>query len=269
MQKISKNVLLGTNMRGCNTGAVVTSAGVVVIDTPMVPVEARAWRQEVEQFGDIKYVITNEHHLDHAAGSCWMGGTLITSEGTRRAIAQHTPEKLESQLTWLAPDALPLDKDFHFRLPDITCTESMNLYLGKHSFQILGMPGHTPSMTAVYVPEEKVVFTSDNLIWEMPIMFEAVPDGWLESLDRIEKLDVDKIIPGHGDVCDKSRIKVMRDNIHFIVDSVKEGIEKGWGVKEIQEKVPFGDRFSLEWGDLKDLLNYGIAHLYDLLTKKK
>jgi len=54
MHKITENALLGANMRGCNTGAVVTSAGVVVIDAPIVPAEDRAWRQEVEQYGEIK-----------------------------------------------------------------------------------------------------------------------------------------------------------------------------------------------------------------------
>ena len=269
VQKITENVLLGTNIRGCNVCAVVTSAGVVAIDTPMVPAEAKAWRREVEQHGEIKYVITNEHHRDHAAGSCWMGGTLVASEGTRQGQAKNTREALEGQLSWWAPDALPLDKDFYYRLPDITFTGDMTLYLGKHTFQILAMPGHTPAMTAVFIPEERVAFTADNLIWEMPIIFEADPFGWLESLDRLEKLDVDKIVPGHGAVCDKARIKVMRDNIAYLIDSVQDGIAKGWSAQEIQERVPFGERFSLEWGDLKDLLNMGIVHFYTLLTKAK
>jgi cyclase len=267
MQKITKNVFLATNIRGCNTSAIVTTAGVVVIDTPMVPAEAKKWRQEVEQFGEIKYVINNEPHRDHVTGSCWMGGTLVASEGTREAIKEHTLEILEKHLKWLAPDALPLEKDFHFRLPDITFTGSLTLYLGKHSFHILEMPGHTPAMTAVYVPEERLVFTSDNIVGSTPVMFEAVPDGWMESLDKLEKLDVDIIVPGHGGVCGKAGIKVMRDNLNYFFDSVKEGINKGWSVEEIIEKTPFGERFSLNWGDAKELLHDGIAHLYEVLKK--
>jgi cyclase len=269
MQRITEHVFLGTNMRGCNSGAVVTSAGVVLVDTPMVPAEAKAWRREVEQYGEIKYVINNEPHRDHVAGSCWMGGMLVTSEGTRQGIAQNTREALEAQFQWWAPDALPLGEDFYYRLPDITFTGNLNLYMGKHTIHILDMPGHTPTMTAVYVPEERVVFTADNLVWEMPIMFEATPYGWLESLEKLEKLDVDKVVPGHGDVCDKARIKVMRDDITYLIDSVKQGIAKGWGVKEIQERVPFSDRFSLDWGDIRELLNKGVAHLYALETKER
>ncbi len=107
MQKITENVLLGTNMRGCNSGAVVTSAGVVVIDTPMVPAEAKAWRREVEHYGELKYVINNEPHRDHAAGSCWMGGTLVASEGTRQGIAENTREALEAQLSVVGPGRSP------------------------------------------------------------------------------------------------------------------------------------------------------------------
>jgi cyclase len=204
-----------------------------MIDTPMVPAEARAWRREVEQYGEVKYVIVNEHHQDHASGSCWMGGTLVASEGTRRGIAQNTRADFETQLQWWAPDALPLDKDFHFRLPEIACTGDLVFYLGKHTIHILQMPGHTSFMTAVYIPEEKVVFTADNLIWEMPIMFEATPFRWLSSLEKLEKLDVDRIVPGHGGVCDKTRIPVMRDNITFLIDSVENGIANGWTVKDL------------------------------------
>ena len=268
MKKVTENVFLATNIRGCNVSAIVTAAGVVLIDTPMVPAEAKNWRREVEeQLGEIKYLINNEPHRDHVTGSCCLGGMLVASEGTREAIKEHTLEILEKHLSWLAPDALPLDKDFYFRLPDITFSGSLTLYLGKHTFHILETPGHTPSMTAVYVPEERVVFTSDNVIGNMPVMFEAVPDGWLESLDKLEKLDVDIIVPGHGDVCGKEQIEVMRDKVNFFIDAVREGIKKGWGVEEIVEKTPFDKKFSLDWGDAKELLNDGIAHLYELLKK--
>lgn len=266
MQNITKNVLLGMNLRGCNASAVVTTAGIVVIDTPMVAAEAKKWRYELEQFGEIKYVINNEPHRDHIAGNCWLGGTLISSEGTRQAIANQSLEMLEGQLKWLAPDALPLDKDFCYRLPDITFTGNLTLYLGKHSFHILNMPGHTPTMTAVYVPEERVVFTSDNIVENMPTMADAVIDGWLESLEKLEKLDVDIIVPGHGSVCNKTQITVMRDKLIYLINSVKDGINKGWGVKEIEEKTPFGDKFSLNWGDAKDLLRASIARIYELLN---
>jgi cyclase len=271
MQKITDHVFVGTNFRGCNSSFVVTDAGVIVIDTPMVPSEAKKWREEIEKYGEIKYVINNEPHNDHVAGNCWMGGTVVAHEGTRQAIKHASQEMLEGQIKWMAPDALPLDKDFCFRLPEITFTGSLTLYLGKHSFHLLEMPGHTPSETAVFVPEERVVFTSDNVVQAMPILFQAVPDDWLKSLEKLEKLEVDTVVPGHGGVCDKAYLKVMYDNVKYIVDAVKAAIAKGWGLKEIQEKVTFAERFPpMGPGDaMAPMRHEAIAHLYEVLTKKK
>jgi cyclase len=198
-----------------------------------------------------------------------MGGTLVAHEGTREAIKRNRREQLEGQMKWMAPDALPLDKDFYYRLPEITFTGSLTLYLGKHSFHLLETPGHTPSETSVYVPEERVVFTSDNVVMGMPIMFQAVPDGWLKSLKKLQKLDIDKVVPGHGPVCDKAQLKVMYDNIKYMVDAVNTAIAKGWSLKEIQEKVTFADRFPpMGPGDMMAPMRHeSIAHIYAVLKK--
>jgi cyclase len=270
MQKITNNVYTGTNFRGCNSSFVVTTEGVVIIDTPMVPSEARKWRDEASKFGEIRYVINNEPHNDHVAGDCWMGGTLVAHEDTRQAIQHNRKEELEGQMKWMAPDALPLDKDFRYRLPEITFSQELTLFLGKHTFHLIHMPGHTPSETAVYVPEERVVFTSDNVVQAMPIMFQAVPREWLKSIKKIQSLDIDKVVPGHGGVCDKSYLKVMYDNLKYIIDSVKAAIDKGWSLNEIKEKVTFAEKFPPPpgAGDAMKEMRYGsITHLYEVLKK--
>ncbi len=267
MDKITENVYAGFKFRGCNSGFVVTSEGIVMIDTPMVPVEAKKWREEVSKFGEIKYIINNEPHNDHVAGNCWMGGTIISSEGTRQAIKQNQKTALEGQMGWMAPDALPLPADFRYRLPDVTFSGEMNLYLGKHTFRIISVPGHTPAETAVYVPEEKVVFVSDNVIPMMPIMINAVPDEWLKSLKKLQTLDVDRVIPGHGSVCGKEQIQKTYDNLKYIVEQVKAAMAKGWSLKEIQEKMTFFDRFPpMGPGDpMKQMRHESLAGLYNAL----
>jgi cyclase len=267
MQKITENVYAGMDFRGCNSSFVVTAEGTVIIDTPMVPAEAKRWQEEVRKFGEIRYLINNEPHLDHVAGNCWFGATLIAHEGTREAIKRNSQEALEGQMRWMAPDALPLDKDFHYRLPDITFSGEIKLYLGKHTFHLIPVPGHTPSETAVFVPEERVVFTSDNVIMGMPIMIDAVPEQWLKSLRKLQKLDVDKVIPGHGPVCDKAQLQAMYDNVKYCTDEVNAAITKGWSLQEIQEKVTFTDRFPpVGPGDaMAPMRHESIAHIYEVL----
>jgi cyclase len=270
MQKVTDNVYAGVNFRGCNSSFVVTTEGIVMIDTPMVPAEAKKWREEVGKYGEIRYIINNEPHNDHVAGDCWFTGTLVAHEGTRESIKRNRKEALEEQMKWMSPDALPLDKDFHYRLPDITFSQEMTLYLGKHSFHIISLPGHTPSETAVFVPEERVVFTSDNVVMGMPIMVEAVPEEWLKSLKKLQNLEVDKIVPGHGPVCDKAQLQVMYDSVKYVIESVKAAIAKGWSLKDVQEKVTLAERFP-PMGPAGDFMapirRESLAHLYEVLKK--
>jgi cyclase len=270
MPKITDNVYAGTNFRGCNSSFVVTGEGVVVIDTPMVPAEAIKWREEAQQHGEIKYVINGEPHPDHIAGDYWFPGHLVAHEGTRQAITKVRKEELQGQLQMMAPDAMPLDKEYHIRLPDITFSQKLTLYLGDHTFQLMHLPGHTPYQIAAYVPEEKVVFTSDNVIQAMPIMFQCVPYDWLESLKRLQQLDVEKVVPGHGEVSDKAYLQVMYDNLKYCIDTVKAAIDKGWSLKETQEKVTFAERFPpMGPGDpMVRMRHESIAHLFEVLQKE-
>jgi cyclase len=267
MQKITDSVYAGFNFRGCNSGFVVTAGGVIVIDTPMVPAEAKKWRDEVSGYGKIEYVINNEPHNDHVAGNCWMGGVLVSSETTSEAIKRNNQKALESQMGWMAPDALPLPADFRYRLPDITFTDELILYSGRHTIHILSVPGHTPGQTCAYIPEEKVVFVSDNVMMAMPIMIDAVPDGWLKSLKKLAALDVEKVIPGHGPVCGKEQIMVMYDNLQYCIEQEKKALAKGWTLAEIQEKLTMFERFPpMGPGDpMKQMRQESLAGLYKSL----
>ena len=200
MQKITDGVYVETEFQGCNSSLVVTGEGVVVIDTPMVPAEAKKWAEEAEKHGPVRYVINCEPHGDHISGNCYFGGTGIAHEGTRRAILKSSVEDMKNMLKMMAPDSPPLEEDFYYRPPEITLTDKLTLYMGKHTLQLVHMPGHTPYQVTVYVPEEKVVFTSDNVNLGTLVFRDSLPDVWLESLKKYEELDVDMVVPGHGKV---------------------------------------------------------------------
>ncbi|HZW00334.1 MAG TPA: MBL fold metallo-hydrolase, partial [Candidatus Deferrimicrobium sp.] len=69
MEQVTANVCTNTRLRGCNPSYVVTSDGVVVIDTPQLPTKAVAMRQEAESHGPIRYLINTEQHVDHIFGN--------------------------------------------------------------------------------------------------------------------------------------------------------------------------------------------------------
>jgi cyclase len=237
MKQITPNVYVEISGRGCNIGFVVTSDGVVAHDTPVSGLAARAWLQEIKKHGPLRYVINGEGHPDHIAGNCYMGGILIAHEGARDAILKTDINQIKQMQKRFAPDA-PDDPALKLRPPDITLSQRLTLYLGKHTFKLMALPGHSRWEVTTYVPEEGVIFTSDNVVGtNMPFFFEAVPEEWLESLRYLETLDFTKIVPGHGDVQDKSYLKQMINVIHRWIDPVKEAVKQGLTLEETVKKI--------------------------------
>jgi cyclase len=268
MQQISKYVFVETGFRGCNTSFVVTNEGVVVIDTPMVPSDAKKWRDEAARHGKIRYVINTEPHTDHATGNCWFETSVVAHEGTRQAMLGASIKEMNGMLKTMAPDSLPLDPAFRFHLPDITFSKDMTLHLGQHTFQLINMPGHTASETTVYVPEEKVVFTGDNLNLHIPIFVKSLPFAWLDSLKRLRALDVDKVIPGHGDVSGKECIAPMAEAVQYWIDSVKAAVDKGLSLEETLDQVTMEDKYPfVKMPSMKAMARNSVADLFQVLKK--
>jgi len=265
MQKVSSHVYVENSFRGCNTSFVTTSQGVVMIDTPLVPVDAKQWRNVIAEYGEIRYVINSEPHPDHVSGDCWFEGILVACEGARQAIQNITIKELLNLLGQMAPESLPLDSEFRYRLPDITFSQKLILFLGDHTFQLFRLPGHTPNQLAVYVPEEKVVFTSDNVNLEMPVFSsDSMPYAWLDSLKKLHQMDVEKVVPGHGAVCEKNSIQEMYNLLQAWIESVKSAISKGWSVEETLNRVKIYPEQELN-STMKGLKNRSITKLYEIL----
>ncbi len=269
MQKITENVYAGTAFHGCNSGFVVTKEGAVVIDTPMVPAEARDWRQKINKYAPVKYVIINEAHTDHYCGSCYLGGTVIGTVESVKALRNAKVKDFIKELSWMAPDSPEPDDTFYFRPPDISVDGEIIIYLGDHTIKILSVPGHTPKQLAVHVPEERVLFVSDNINLKMPIFIDALPGAWIKSLDRLSKLDVDHVIPGHGEITDKSAFDAMKGMIQMWIEFVGGAIKEGLDIEGVRKKITVSREFDNipKEGPMAGIFNMNLEALYRALSK--
>ena len=93
LEQVTPNVYTTTKLRGCNPSFVVTSDGVVAIDTPQLPTRAVAMRAEAETHGPIRYLINTENHVDHIFGNYWYrgAGEVVNHQGAVRHL--HGPER--------------------------------------------------------------------------------------------------------------------------------------------------------------------------------
>ena len=86
MQQIRGNVFAETKEPGCNPGAVVTTEGIVFIDSPQQPSYALNLQEEMKQRGEFRYLINTEPHNDHVIGNYFFPIPVIAHQKTREAL---------------------------------------------------------------------------------------------------------------------------------------------------------------------------------------
>ncbi len=91
------------------------------------------------------------------------------------------------------------------------------LHLGRETFYIYQTPGHTPGSLSIHWPERKILFSGD-LVFYGGIGRTDFPEGnsklIRESLERMSRLDIELLLPGHGEVV-RGRESVVQ-NFDFI-----------------------------------------------------
>jgi glyoxylase-like metal-dependent hydrolase (beta-lactamase superfamily II) len=97
-----------------------------------------------------------------------------------------------------------------FANPSVPFDKEFELDLGNLKPQVLLTPGHTPQNISVHVPSCRALFSGDTIVnGYVPNLSDGDVDAWhrwMDSLNRIEQLDIDVVIPGHGEVMRGSEI---------------------------------------------------------------
>jgi cyclase len=282
MEQVTKNVYAETKIRGCNPTYVVTSEGVVVIDTPQLPTYAVAMRKEAEKKGPIRYLINTEHHVDHIFGNYYFNGAgaVLAHRETFNNFMVVTPEINPYEY---AREALPTDdpegekiwpdeKTYFANMnkPTIVIEGRVSLKVGDHTFEIHHTPGHTPGQLAVLIPEERVICVGDTVFngcqtW----LYASDVNTWIQSLDYLKTLDFDKVIPGHGAVCARRELDVQKAFLMEWLTAIQVAISKGWSKQQCLEKISFLDRFPVDIGQEymgQHVTDNNISVLYDKLS---
>jgi len=273
MIQVTKNVYVETGMPACNLGLITTKEGVVMIDTPMRPTDAMRWRDEVSKKGSIRYLINTEEHADHWQGSYFFPGILITHQITRDKLTKVPAVEVIDRVKLIDPNGASLAKGYQVRLAEITFTGSMNLHIGDHTVRLFNLPGHSTGGIGVYIPEERVVFTTDIIFHKLKSWLnESDPSQWFASLKKLSELDFDFIVPGHGDLCKKDYIEQQTTTIRQWVEVVKSAIKQGLSLEEAQAKITSPDSYPKQPGTPRteaELNKAIIARLYQLNSETK
>jgi cyclase len=90
----------------------------------------------------------------------------------------------------------------------------------------------------VHLPAERIVMTGDLMLGGIPYMGDAYIPDWIETLERLQQIDFDVILPGHGQpVRDRARIDNLqayfRDLWGQIVELHRQGVPAAQAAQRI------------------------------------
>jgi len=271
MKKVAANVFVETRwLEGCNPGFVTTADGIIMIDTPYRPAHAVRWREEIEKRGSVKYILNTEFHNDHTTGNSFFPGVVIAHEATKEGLEGFIKQvgDVRQSLKGVFPEDTKLLENYHPRLVDITFSKRLSLYTNSHTVEMIHAPGHTLGETAIYIPQEKVVFTGDNFCNGIqPSLDYCYPQEWLASLQQILSLDVEVVVPGHGEVGDKDALQKFTSFLEEYVTAVQKAIEQDLSKEEAVARINFEDRLqAFHPGPEQQRKN--VLRLYERLTEE-
>ena len=249
MEQVAESVWVETNHLGSNNSVVVTDGGLLLVDAPHKPTDAMAWANTVGALGQVRYVVNTDHHPDHTIGNAWLPGAVVSYTGTRATLERAAPSRayLRDLFARIDPSAVGLVDDYSVRLPDIVYTDRLDLHLGAERFELTFHPGHTPNNTVVHYPGQRVVFTGDNVCSAgLPSFQDSSLADWFDALDFIGSLDVDVVVPGHGDVGGPELVGAFRDLGRELIQRVAGAIEAGHSLERMAEEIRFADNIHVD-----------------------
>lgn len=277
MEEIANGIFVETAYQGVNVGAILTNDGVICIDVPSYPRDARDWAHRVDRLhgrGE-KYLILTDFHGDRILNARWMNAPIIAHQVVSERLASYDrryPQQLLESLILRDPQmgrdltSAPVDQ------ASISFEGTMSLVDSDRVITLYSRPGPTPGSIWVTLPEPGILFSGDSVVSNAPPpLSEMCLQKWRESLKRLyaNEFDVRLIVPGRGDLCGPADIEPLLNFLEHIASVVSQHIAAGHGRQDLAGYVAeFSDYFpshaaAPEWIDRQ--IGLGLQQAYDEL----
>ena len=274
---------------------------VVVVDSHITPAAGRALLDSIRVVSDkpVTTLINSHFHYDHANGVPAFGpdieiiGHEVTYEKlTGDPANEHTfqssltrfdntvnriqaelenatnaqeRQELQQQLEFWQAHVAAQD-EIVFTPPTTTLKETMTLYRGGREIQLhyFGR-AHTGGDLAIYLPEEKIVFTGDMVLGGISYMGDGYVSEWADTLQAFKQLDFDLVLPGHGPgFRDRERINNVQAYYTDLTEEVRRLKALGYSAEEAATRADLRQHAALGVTQLGANLE-AVQRMYDLI----
>jgi glyoxylase-like metal-dependent hydrolase (beta-lactamase superfamily II) len=222
---------------GVNAGFIVTKKHIVYVDSAWTIPSSKTllgYSLAAAPKNKPKYLIFTDHHPDHIFGmktfkeigvetighanlDLWLRENKL--QGAKEFVCslfkRWFSEKCFSE-SQIREQIEALFGNVELSQLDQTVDEDSVIRVDDEEFHVLNTPGHWKACLCVYLPSSKVLFAGDAIFGpgqDGSSSYPATRFGnkrlwrqWIHSLEKLSKLDVGCIVPGHGGLCDTKEI---------------------------------------------------------------
>jgi len=247
-QKLTEGLYLITGPGG-NIALMVGSGGVLLVDdqiAPMTPQLKKAIAAVTSK--PVRFVFNTHWHGDHTGGNAVFGGegaVIVAHDNVRKRLS--TEQLIAMFNKRVPPSPEPA-------LPVITFADSIAFHLNGDDIEIAHLdPAHTDGDSLVWFKKANVLHMGDTYT-SMGYPFIDTSsggsvDGFIKAADRALAIaqPTTKIIPGHGPVTDRDKLRAYRDMVIIIRDRIKKLAAAGKTLDEVQAAKPTAE-YDASWG---------------------
>ena len=238
-----------------NLSFIVTTGGVLVFNAGGSYLVAKALHEEIKKVTSqrVKYVV-----LENAQGHAILGSNYWQEQGA--IIVAHTEAdkeiKHKGEDIYMRSLRVQKDKLIGTKIvrPDLTFEEKLNLPMGNTQIELMHIgASHSPDDIQLWLPEQKLLISGDTTFNQrmLPIFPHTNAAAWIETWDKIEALEPEIIIPGHGEPTDLATVtKFTKDYLIFLRAEVEKVLDDDGGLYEAYNIDQSAYR---DWGTYNEL----------------
>jgi glyoxylase-like metal-dependent hydrolase (beta-lactamase superfamily II) len=200
-----------------------------------------AMRDAAAAARDIDTVVNTHANGDHCYGNALVKDATILASKACAEEMQELPASALAALFQAAPQLGAAGEflqkifgRFEFEgiesvLPNRTFEGELSWKVGNKELRLMEVgPAHTKGDVLVHCVSDRVVFTGDILFIEgTPIIWEGPVDNWIRACERIEGMDVDVVVPGHGPITNRDGARQVREYLAFVRDEARARYDAG------------------------------------------
>jgi cyclase len=227
-----------------NAGIIVTSEGVVLVDSGHNPTDSRAVMEAVKKLTPmpVRFLIDTEVHADHTTGHFVFSppAVIVNHAGAGEAMRRgFSPDRMLN-LMRQSPEMAAAAQGYRLVPPQVEYQDKLTIHLGGKTIEVLHLKNvHSEADSAVWLPEDRVLFSASVAVPnQINVLrpFVSIPD-MLDAMKMLKALNPDVVIPGHGT---PGTTKIFDDEERYyalLMERVRTKVREGKSLEQIQAEV--------------------------------